>query len=102
MHQTAKKLVLVWATSAFMSKVRSENKVLVRIPSIHYSIRFKKDINNIKALFDFGNEINVISLMYGLKLDLYICCTNVSAQKINQSIFAIFEIIMAIFQIQNQ
>ena len=35
---------------------------------IYYLVHFWKNINNIKALISFGNEINTITLIYALKL----------------------------------
>lgn len=53
-----------------MIEVRSADKV--RVLSIHYLIQFKKDIINIKTLFDSSCEINIITPVYVLKLDFRI------------------------------
>lgn len=55
-----------------------------------------------QALIDLGNEINAMTPKYTLKLDLKICSTNIKAQKIDGSIFEMFEMILTSFQIEDK
>lgn len=78
MHQTSKKLVLVLAIFALITKASKENDVTLNwIPCICYPIWFKK--NKIQALIDSGSEFNAIILVYILKLGLKVCHTNIEA-----------------------
>lgn len=53
-------------------------------------------------MINSSSKINAITLEYTLKLDLNVCFTNIKAQKINTSIFKIFGINLANFQIKNK
>lgn len=79
---------------------KQDDLVLKKVSYIYYSILFKKD--KIKALFDFSSKINAMSLGYALKLVLKICHTSIKAQKIDGSIFKIFGIVLASFQVENK
>lgn len=75
--------------------------MLVKILYIYYLIQFKKDINNINALLDLQNKIKAIILAYASKLSFRICRTDMGAKKIDGSIFAMFEIFVASFQLKD-
>lgn len=64
---------------------------------IYHLVRFKKDQAKILPLLDFGNGVNAITPAYTASLGLKICPTNVNAQKIDGSIFAIFGMVLANF-----
>ena len=64
-------------------------------------IWFKKSKVQVQALFDFGSEINAITLEYILKLGLKVCPTNIGAQKIDGSTLKTFEMVLASFQVEN-
>ena len=68
---------------------------------ICYPIWFKKSKIQVQILIDFGSKINTITLEYVLKLDLKVCLTNVKAQKIDNSTFKTFKIVLTSFQIEN-
>lgn len=81
----------------------SDKKVMLeKIPCIYYLICFQEDQEQIKALLNSGNKVNVISLVYIKKLGLKIWKTNVGVQKINGSIFKTFKIVIANIQIKDK
>lgn len=97
----AKKLVSVLATFTPVTEVNKEDDmILEKVSCIYYPVWFKK--NEVRALIDFGSKVNAISLGYASKLGLKVCRTNVEAQKINDSTFKTFEMILASFQIENK
>lgn len=81
-----KKLVLVSATSTSLIKARKKDKILIRILFIYYMIRFK-------AFIYWISEINAKTSAYASKFNFRICYTYVGEQKIDTSIFVIFEIV---------
>ena len=62
----------------------------------------KKNKIQAKALINFGNKKNFITPRYTSKLGLKVYHTNIGAQKIDGSIFEIFEIVLANFQVENK
>lgn len=58
-----------------------------------------KNINNTQAFLDSDKEVNVIILAYVSKLGFCIRRINVGVEKIYRSTFAIFEIVVANFQV---
>ena len=67
------------------------------VPYIHYLLCFQKYIVRVKALINYSSEVNAMILNYALKLGLKVCYTNIGAQKIDGSIFEIFEMVLANF-----
>ena len=66
---------------------------------IHYPMQLRKNKKaTIQALIDFGSKVNAMILAYVAKLGLKVCSTNVGAQKIDNSLFIIFEMVIAGFQ----
>lgn len=78
---SAKILVLVLAISMLVTKVDKKNEiVLAKVLYIHYPLRScKNKKNKIYILINFANKINVIMLIYILKLDFKIYCINFRA-----------------------
>lgn len=72
------------------------------VPCIYYPLRFKKDQAKIKALLDFGNEVNGIAPAYAAKLDLKVWLTDVGVQKIDSSTFKTLEMVLASFQVKDK
>ena len=70
--RTFKKLVLVSATSAPMTRAgKKDEEILERILYIHYLLRFHKDKENkMRALIDSGSEVNAMMPANALKLGL--------------------------------
>ena len=102
LYRTSKKLVLVLATFAPVTKASQKDIVVLdRIPCICYPIWFKKSKVQVQALFDSGSKINAITLEYALKLGLKIRPTDVGAQKINSSTFKTFGMVLASFQVED-
>lgn len=64
---------------------------------IYYPMRFKKNQDEIKALLNFGNEVNVMTPDYTARLGFKVQPTNVSAQKIDSSTLKIFGIVLTSF-----
>lgn len=84
-----------------MTAASIENNLLALdwVSYIHYLILFKEE--EVQAPINSGIVFNAIKLVYSLKLGLKILCTNVGAQKIDDSIVKIFEIVITIFQIED-
>lgn len=86
-----------------ITKANKENKVILeKILYIYYLLCFWKNTAKAKALFDSGSENNAMMSVYILKLGFQVQYTNIRAQKINNSIFKTFKIVLASFQIKNQ
>lgn len=104
MYQNSKKLVLVSAIFALVTEASKKNDIILDwVPCIHYLLRLHKEKKNkIRALIKSGNEINTMKPAYALELGLRVYQTDVRAQKINGSIFKIFEMILASFQVENK
>lgn len=83
-----------------MIEVNNKNIVLDWVLYIYYLIWFKN--NKIWALIDFGNKVNIIKLGYTLKLNLKACYINIRSQKIDDSIFETFELVIASFQVEDK
>lgn len=81
-------------------KASKENIVLDQVFYIYYLIQFKK--NKIQAPINSNSKINAMIPAYSSKLNLKIYCINIKAQKIDGSIFEIFKIFLASFQIKNK
>lgn len=60
-----------------------------------------KDMNKakIRILINYENEINIINLVYVVKLDFLIQKTNINAPKIDGLILKIYSKIITIFQV---
>ena len=72
-----------------------------RVFCICYPIWFQKSEVQVQALFDFGSEVNTMTLGYASKLGLKIRLTNVGVWKIDSSILKTFEMILASFQVED-
>lgn len=77
----AKKLVLILAIFALVTKANKKNNVvLVRIPYIYYPLRFcKAKKNKVLALINSNSKVNAMTLAYTLKLGLKVRCINIRA-----------------------
>lgn len=59
-----------------MTEACKEDKIeLVKIPFIHYPIKYKKD--QIWALIDSGNKVNTMNFAYAAQLGLKVQKTNI-------------------------
>lgn len=86
-----------------MTKTSKENDVILKkVLYIYYPIGFQKDTIKNKVLIDSSSKINAIIPAYALKLGFKVRRTDVRAQKIDGSIFKIFRIILASFQIEDK
>lgn len=86
-----------------MIKTDNKNIVLKQLPCIYYLLRFyKNQKSDVQALIDFSSKVNAITLAYALKLGFRTCHTDVRAQKIYGSIFEMFRMVLASFQIDNK
>lgn len=75
---------------------------LKRVSYIHHPIRFKKYQAEVQALSSFNSEVNTMTLAYTAELGFKIWPTNIGAQKIYDSTFQTFEIVLASFQVDNK
>lgn len=65
-------------TSTSITRVQGKKDALVRVLCICYSIGFKKDMKNKKALLDLCNKVNAKFRAYISKLGFLIGCTDES------------------------
>ena len=78
-------------------------RVLDKVPCICYLVQFRKDKDkNVLALLNSGSEVNAMTPAYVAHLGLKVRVTNVSAQKIDGSLLAIYGMVIAAFQIVNK
>ena len=79
----------------------ARNKALERVPYIHYSVQFKKDINKaqVQALLNSGNEINVIYPTFTKQLGLPIRLIDIRVQKIDGITLNTYRIVVAAFSV---
>ena len=73
---------------------------VIKVPYIYYSVSLQE--KQVKALLDSKSLLNAINPNFALNLDFYIRKTNVRAQKINGSIFEVFEMVIADFWVENK
>ena len=78
----------------------SNEEDVVRVPCIHYPVRFQEE--QIRALLDSGSEVNAMNPDYARKLGLKIRRTNIGAQKIDGSALETFGMVIADFQVENK
>ena len=97
---TSKKLVLVSATSVPVTDGGEE--VIIRVPCIHYPVRFQEDQEQVRALLDSGSKVNAMSPAYAERLGLKTRKTNVGAQKIDGSALETFGMVIADFQVEDK
>ena len=100
MSQTSKKLASVLATSVPVTD--TSGKEVVKMPCIYYSVWFRENQEQIKALLNSGSKVNAMSPAFVQKLGLYIRKTNVGAQKIDSSAHEIFEMVIDNFQVEDK
>ena len=78
----------------------SDEKDVVRVPCIHYPVRFQEE--QVKALLDSGSEVNAMNSDFAWKLGLKVRKTNVGAQKIDGSALETFGMVIADFQVEDK
>ena len=78
---------------------KEDDVLLLRVPYIHYPIRFKK--KEVQVLIDSDSELNAMTPAYASKLGLRVYHTNIGAQQIDSSIFEIFEMVLASFKMED-
>ena len=104
----AKKLVSISAISTSVIGASKEAQViqatqkrkeviLYWVSCIHYPVQFRKDKETIRALIDFGSEVNAMIPAYAKKLGLQTWRTDVKAQKIDKSSLDTFGMVIAGF-----
>lgn len=72
--------------------------ILEKVSYIYYPLCFRKNKKNkMQTLINFYNEVNVMMLAYILKLGFRVCRINVEAQKIDDSTFETFKIVLTSF-----
>lgn len=101
MSKISKKQVLVSAISTSVTEANKKDDIILeKVFCIHYSVWFKK--NEVQALINLSNKVNAITLVYASKLDFQVRCANVGAQKIDDSTFKTFGMVMASFQVKDK
>ena len=114
-----KKLVSVSATSTLVTETKEEVVEtaevgkgrkegegeywnLMRVPCIRYPVTFRKKSVSMSALLDSGSEVNAIHLTLARELRLPIRTTDVGAQKIDGTLLDIFEMVVAVFSVEDK
>lgn len=69
--------------SVLVIEFGKKNIVLKQVLSIHYLLRFLKQIINLRALINLGSQFSTIILAYAASLGQKIWSTNIRAQKID-------------------
>ena len=80
----------------------TSGKEVVRVPCIHYQVRFQEGQEQVKALLNSGSEVNAMSPAYIERLDFKTRKTNVGAQKIDGSALETFGMMIADFQVEDK
>ena len=80
--------------------VTNSSKEIVRIPCIHYPVRFQEE--QVRALLNSGSKVNAMNPAFARKLGLHIRKINVGAQKIDGSVLETFEMVIADFQMEDK
>ena len=75
-------------------------EIVVRVPCIHYPIRFQE--KQVRALLNSGSKVDAMSPAYAKKLGLKTWKTNVGAQKIDGSTLETFGIVIADLQVEDK
>ncbi len=74
---------------------------LQRVPCIRYPVQFQEDQPKVKALIDFGSEVNAMTPAFAAKLGLQPRSTNVGSQKIDGLPLETYGMALARFSIQD-
>ena len=82
--------------------VTDDSKEVVKVPCIHYPVRFQEGQKQVRALLNSSSEVNAISPAYTKKLGLKTRNTNVRAQKIDGSALETFGMVIADFQVKDK
>ena len=77
-------------------------KVVVRVPCIHYPVQFQGDQEQVRALLNSGSKTNVISPAYAKRLGLKTQMINVGVQKIDGSALETFGMVIVDFQVEDK
>lgn len=85
-----------------MIKASKKDVVLDRILYIYYLVCFQKDQDKVLALISSRSEVNAMTPTYISKLGLKVCLTNFKAEKVDGSIFKIFDMVLASFQVEDK
>ncbi len=76
-----------------------EGVIMKRIPCLYYPCYFEKNSKKVGTLLDLVSKVNVMTLVYTIKLGLKVRNINVKAQKIDDFILKTFEIVLVSFQV---
>ena len=75
-------------------------RVLNRVPYICYPVQFRKDKSeDVLTLLDSGSEVNAMTPAYAAHLGPKVRMTDVGAQKIDESSLAIYNMVIATFEV---
>ena len=75
-------------------------RVLDRVPCICYPVQFRKNKGkDVLALLDSGSEVNAMIPAYAAHLGLKVRVTDAGAQKIDGSLLATYNMVIAVFQV---
>ena len=79
-------------------------KALERVPCIHYSVQFKKDMSKaqVQALINSESKVNAIHPTFAKQLGLPTRPTDVEAQKIDSTILDTYGIVVAAFSVEDK
>ncbi len=71
------------------------------VPCIKYSVQFQEDQPKVKAIIDFGSEVNAITPAYAKELGFTTRKTSIGAQKIDGSLLKTYRMVSACFLFQD-
>lgn len=85
------------AISTLVAEFGKKDIILKQILNIYYLFYFLKNAADVKALINLSSKINTLILAYIANLSLKVQSTNIGAQKIDDFIIKMFEIVPASF-----
>ena len=100
-----RKLVLISTISESVTEANKEAQevILDRVACIQYPVQFRKNKRAaIQVLINLYSKVNVMTPAYAKQLDLQVQKTDVGAQKIDNSLFKTFEMVIASFQVEDK
>lgn len=99
-----KKLVVLSVTSLLVTKASMKNTLrpLKIVPCIYHQLYFQKNLRETRAFIDSNIEVNVITLVYIVKLSLKVRKTDIETMRIDDYTFSTFEIVLADFRMEDK
>ena len=81
--------------------VTASLEAFYKMPYVWYPVQFQEGQTKVKALIDFGSEVNAMTLAYTAQLGLTTWKTSIGAQKINGLPLETYKMVSASFLLQD-